>query len=46
MVKERANGLYGVTSFLIANILIGIPFLCILLTSVANQSSFHFCSLL
>jgi hypothetical protein len=31
MVKERANGLYGVTSFLIANLLIGIPFLCITL---------------
>jgi hypothetical protein len=30
MIKERANGLYGVTSFLIANALIGIPFLCIL----------------
>jgi hypothetical protein len=28
MVKERANGLYGVTSFLIANLLIGIPFVC------------------
>ena len=28
MVKERANGLYGPTSFLIANIIIGIPFLC------------------
>ena len=27
MIKERANGLYGVTSFLIANTLIGIPFL-------------------
>jgi ABC-2 type transporter len=29
MIKERANGLYGVTAFLMANILIGIPFLCI-----------------
>lgn len=27
-VKERANGLYGPTSFLIANFLIGIPYLC------------------
>src|SRR5215471_9473384 len=28
MIKERANGLYGSTSFLIANVIIGIPFLC------------------
>src|SRR5438045_1018141 len=28
MVKERANGLYGPTAFLIANFVIGIPFLC------------------
>lgn len=28
MVKERANGLYGPTAFLLANILIGLPFLC------------------
>jgi hypothetical protein len=28
MIKERANGLYGPTAFLIANILIGLPFLC------------------
>ena len=28
MIKERANGLYGPTAFLIANIIIGIPFLC------------------
>lgn len=27
MVKERANGLYSVTAFLIANTIIGIPFL-------------------
>lgn len=26
-VKERANGLYGPTSFMIANMLIGVPFL-------------------
>jgi hypothetical protein len=29
MMKERANGLYGPTAFMIANILIGLPFLCI-----------------
>lgn len=34
MMKERANGLYGPTAFLIANFLIGIPFLCI---SLRNQ---------
>jgi len=28
MVKERANGLYGPTAFLIANTIIGLPFLC------------------
>jgi hypothetical protein len=29
-VKERANGLYGPTSFMIANFLIGLPYLCAL----------------
>ena len=27
MVKERANGLYGPTAFLVANTIIGLPFL-------------------
>jgi hypothetical protein len=27
-VKERANGLYGPTQFVVANFIIGIPFLC------------------
>lgn len=27
-IKERANGLYGATSFVISNFLIGMPFLC------------------
>ena len=27
-IKERANGLYGASSFLIANFLIGLPYLC------------------
>lgn len=30
LVKERANGLYGVTAFLISNTLIGIPFLFVI----------------
>ena len=27
-IKERANGLYGATSFVVANFLIGLPYLC------------------
>lgn len=27
-VKERANGLYGATPFVLANFIIGLPFLC------------------
>ena len=27
--KERANGLYGPTPFMISNFLIGLPFLCV-----------------
>lgn len=27
-IKERANGLYGATAFMLANFLIGIPYLC------------------
>jgi hypothetical protein len=27
-VKERANGLYGAGSFMIANFFIGLPYLC------------------
>ena len=36
LAKERANGLYGPTAFLVANFLIGLPFLCtsLLLRSV------------
>jgi hypothetical protein len=29
-VKERANGLYGATAFVIANFIIGLPYLCML----------------
>lgn len=27
-LKERANGLYGPTAFMVANFIIGAPFLC------------------
>jgi hypothetical protein len=27
-VKERSNGLYGPTAFLLSNFVIGIPYLC------------------
>lgn len=27
-VKDRANGIYGPTAFLISNFLIGLPYLC------------------
>jgi hypothetical protein len=27
-IKERANGLYGPTSFMVANFIIGLPYLC------------------
>ena len=27
-IKERANGLYGATVFMISNFLIGLPYLC------------------
>ena len=27
-IKERANGFYGASSFLVANFLIGLPYLC------------------
>lgn len=35
LVKDRANGLYGVTPFLISNTLIGLPFLAIIALSFA-----------
>eukprot|EP00271_Cylindrocystis_brebissonii_P022079 TRINITY_DN828_c0_g1_i1.p1 TRINITY_DN828_c0_g1~~TRINITY_DN828_c0_g1_i1.p1 ORF type:complete len:598 (-),score=96.49 TRINITY_DN828_c0_g1_i1:859-2652(-) len=35
LIKDRANGLYGVTPFLIANIVIGLPFLLIIALSFA-----------
>ena len=31
-IKERANGLYGATSFMIANFIIGVPYLCTFFT--------------
>lgn len=27
-VKERANGMYGATAFVISNFVIGLPYLC------------------
>lgn len=46
MIKERANGLYGVTSFLIANVIIGIPFLCTTMLFFMTNHSFHLSPLL
>jgi hypothetical protein len=28
-IKDRANGLYGPTAFMLANFIIGLPYLCI-----------------
>ena len=36
MIQERANGLYGPTAFLIANFIIGIPFLCLSIRNGAD----------
>lgn len=36
-IKERANGLYGATSFVISNFLIGMPFLCMTFTSSVER---------
>jgi hypothetical protein len=38
-VKERANGLYGPTAFIISNFLIGIPYLCAFQTSTGALRS-------
>src|SRR5271156_6135945 len=46
MVKERANGLYSVTAFLIANTIIGIPFLGISLSDSRLPFSVHCISVL
>lgn len=37
-VKERANGLYGPTPFVIANFLIGLPYLCKLLSQSSPKT--------
>lgn len=29
-IKERANGLYGATAFMLSNFFIGLPYLCML----------------
>lgn len=49
--KERANGLYGVTPFIVSNFLIGLPYLCmykVLPTIIlpSNVSSFDISALL
>lgn len=53
-IKERANGLYGATSFMIANFIIGVPYLCTsslppqfiyLLRPLVILTSFQFSSL-
>lgn len=36
--KERANGLYGPLSFLVANTLIGLPYLFIIVMSVSHPA--------
>lgn len=28
-IKERANGLYGPTAFMLSNFIIGLPYLCL-----------------
>lgn len=43
--KERANGLYGVTPFIVSNFLIGLPYLCMysllpVTCTISNMSSF------
>ena len=30
-IKERANGLYGPSAFMLSNFLIGLPYLCMFL---------------
>lgn len=49
--KERANGLYGVTPFMVSNFLIGLPYLCMYtilpaICLLSNVSSFDICPLL
>lgn len=49
--KERANGLYDVTPFIVSNFLIGLPYLCMykLLSTIfllSNVSSFDISALL
>ena len=45
-IKERANGLYGATSFMIANFLIGIPYLCTLSLSDHTQGYSSYANML
>lgn len=39
--KENANGLYGPSSFLIANFLIGLPYLCKLASILPPTPTSH-----
>ena len=43
-IKERANGLYGATEFMIPNFLIGLPYLCPSLHHPLNLSPPLHCS--
>jgi hypothetical protein len=50
-VKERANGLYGPTAFMLSNFIIGLPYLCMSLPPLTSAktnelASRHICSLL
>jgi hypothetical protein len=43
-IKERANGLYGPTSFMVSNFIIGLPFLCkhsLYSTYISDTASHH-----
>jgi hypothetical protein len=40
-VKERHNGLYGSAAFMIANFIIGLPYLCMLLHSLLFPSNIN-----
>lgn len=39
-IKERSNGLYGATAFMMANFLIGLPYLCLFILSFISYSQY------
>ncbi|KAJ8062967.1 hypothetical protein OCU04_008212 [Sclerotinia nivalis] len=45
-IKERANGLYGPTAFMLSNFIIGLPYLCKCLTAVCPQAQLTLCPVL